>query len=547
MLEFVHDIMSWNPVYSFVKQKGAIITLLLIVMSIPYRYGDLSKPLLCHGDEALTALRSLGLMEQGHYWTPYWNGKVNLHKPPFYYQIVALGYRLWGIGEVAVRLPSVLSYMALVLLAYRMTRRIMDAWSGCLAAALLAFNPVLFSQSRVGMMDTWVVLWTMIGGYSLWRAAKQPVYYWIWGAACGAALFTKAAGAILILPISWMYLAMAHRTAFRQKTFYLALLAGLVLPIAWFASQYILHADYLIEGYVNHEIRYRIKHDMWESFLQQKTAKQLWRAWGALAPLSVIAPMLLFFFPQPNTRRSVFKHTWRQSIFFYVMLGSTLIGTSLISQQLYWYVLPCIPPMAIMMAMAVRAASSSPQRILLFAALASGFFLEKCFMTPVARWMFLVGLMICAGLCIRGPQNQSIRALVMSIAIGISVWLGVSMDNRYVNLTRYRKATSLYTIASQLPPPKEAPRPLVINFSHYPKNVLLFYSRRTAVSLKKYLKEARGAEEIRYGVFENDAYTRIRGVETKPLSQSGRYTLVQLKNSASVSIKPEYENEGPSN
>ena len=79
------------------------LALALVVAAVLWRYGDLREPSLCNGDEALTALRARSLLHEGRFWTPHWNGTVNLHKPPFYYWTVAASYLVLGVGEVAVR------------------------------------------------------------------------------------------------------------------------------------------------------------------------------------------------------------------------------------------------------------------------------------------------------------------------------------------------------------------------------------------------------------------------------------------------------------
>lgn len=64
-----------------------LILLMLIIGVVWWDLGDLNSPGLSAGDEALTALRTRGISEQGHMWTPYWNGTLDLHKPPLYYWI----------------------------------------------------------------------------------------------------------------------------------------------------------------------------------------------------------------------------------------------------------------------------------------------------------------------------------------------------------------------------------------------------------------------------------------------------------------------------
>ncbi|MBP8655820.1 MAG: hypothetical protein WBK37_11480 [Kiritimatiellia bacterium] len=56
--------------------------LALLLLAAAWRGVQVFQPSITTGDEALVALRARGLVEQGHGWTPYWNGAPDVHKPP---------------------------------------------------------------------------------------------------------------------------------------------------------------------------------------------------------------------------------------------------------------------------------------------------------------------------------------------------------------------------------------------------------------------------------------------------------------------------------
>ena len=143
------------------QKRVALILLALILVAAGLRGWRLAPRGIAAGDEALTALRALGLMEHGRWWTPYWNGAPDLHKPPLYYAMVAVGYCIFGVGTLAIRLPSMAAYLLIIVLAYALGRRIFDPVVGLGAALLTALHPTLAAQACVGMMDTTMIAFSL--------------------------------------------------------------------------------------------------------------------------------------------------------------------------------------------------------------------------------------------------------------------------------------------------------------------------------------------------------------------------------------------------
>ncbi|NEO35953.1 MAG: glycosyltransferase family 39 protein [Moorea sp. SIOASIH] len=68
--------------------------------------------------EPLFAEAARQMTVTGDWITPYFNGETRFDKPPLIYWLMAIGYRLIGVNEWAVRLPSALSAIALTGLAF---------------------------------------------------------------------------------------------------------------------------------------------------------------------------------------------------------------------------------------------------------------------------------------------------------------------------------------------------------------------------------------------------------------------------------------------
>jgi len=116
--------------------------------------------------EPLFAEAARQMVETGNWVTPYFNGETRFDKPPLVYWLMAMGYQLLGTNEWAVRLPSALSAIALVIVGFLTLRTFgsvrspsetplkRQLWlSGWLGAAMMALNPQTLAWARIGVSD----------------------------------------------------------------------------------------------------------------------------------------------------------------------------------------------------------------------------------------------------------------------------------------------------------------------------------------------------------------------------------------------------------
>jgi 4-amino-4-deoxy-L-arabinose transferase-like glycosyltransferase len=122
------------------------------------------------------------MLVRGDWITPYFNTEPRFDKPPLVYWLMALGYKILGVNEWAVRLPSALSAIALMgFLFYTLHRyapdlatfshrhRTLDRpenklalnsyrwFAGFLGAAIFALNPHSLVWGRIGVSDMLLV------------------------------------------------------------------------------------------------------------------------------------------------------------------------------------------------------------------------------------------------------------------------------------------------------------------------------------------------------------------------------------------------------
>lgn len=129
--------------------------------------------------EPLFAEASRQMTVTGDWITPYFNGKTRFDKPALIYWCQAIAYKLIGVNEWAVRLPSALAAIALTVLGFYTLRyfgfprptaaqlddlgkddhakiynRERQLWlSAWIGAALIALNPETIAWAHVGVSD----------------------------------------------------------------------------------------------------------------------------------------------------------------------------------------------------------------------------------------------------------------------------------------------------------------------------------------------------------------------------------------------------------
>jgi 4-amino-4-deoxy-L-arabinose transferase-like glycosyltransferase len=171
-------------------------------------------------------------------WTA---NQVWLHKPPFALWLIAASLRLFGITELAARLPSVLLSTLAVGLTFGIGRRLFDSQVGLLASAFHAVNGMLVAlasgRAPTDHVDAVLIAMVELGIYLAIRDAERPqgVVQVALGVVLGLAVLTKWYPGLLIVPI-WLALVAGRRT-FAAAALALLIVGAaatvIVLPWVW--------------------------------------------------------------------------------------------------------------------------------------------------------------------------------------------------------------------------------------------------------------------------------------------------------------------------
>jgi uncharacterized membrane protein len=170
-----------------------LVTALTIMAAVLHLAGQSLRPIWL--DEALT------------YWAaqrgvrPILQGIGTDGTPPLYFLFAAASMRLFGGGELALRLPSLLAALALIPAIYFVARIVAGARAALMAAVLAAVSPLVHYYAVEARTYTLLMLETTVILYALVRAMEAPgrVRWWIVLACLQAAqLWTHIYGVFLL-------------------------------------------------------------------------------------------------------------------------------------------------------------------------------------------------------------------------------------------------------------------------------------------------------------------------------------------------------------
>jgi 4-amino-4-deoxy-L-arabinose transferase-like glycosyltransferase len=206
------------------SRRTLLLSLIVLIWAIIY-LGSLFQPALLDDADTVHAEAAREMAEVDHDWVTLHinNGFRYLEKAPLIYWAVAVSFKLFGVHDWSARLPVALGVLALLLVVYRLGRRVFiqenqiqenqnenneGEEAGLYSALVLAtgFGPFIFT--RIMIPDMAVALWLALGfdffltTLEQAEAGQKPSRWPCWGIAATMALNVLTKGLIgLVFPI----------------------------------------------------------------------------------------------------------------------------------------------------------------------------------------------------------------------------------------------------------------------------------------------------------------------------------------------------------
>lgn len=336
---------------------GAVIGARVVAMYlVPFidtsepRYAEIAR-LMIETDNWVTPWFSPGV--------PFWG------KPPLSFWAQAASFRLFGVNEIAGRLPSLMVASATIALAFAYLRTVRDLASAQLTAWILATSLLAFVGAGAVLTDPFLALGTTLSMVSFRLAVLNQSQSWGYGFFLGIVIGLLAKGplaAVLIVgPILiWLCLSRMHWSSLRSLPWLRGGLLTALLVLPWYGMAEIRTPGFL-QYFIIGEHLLRFLEPGWQGDLygsaHLKPFGAIWWNWGVAAfPWSLV---LLVALLESVFRRSTFADipmlvrddevkymaSWAVFPMFFFSFAHNILWT---------YVLPGLPAFAMLSALYIR-------------------------------------------------------------------------------------------------------------------------------------------------------------------------------------------------
>jgi len=293
-------------------------------------------------DEGRYASVAAAMVRSGDWILPRLGGVPYLEKPPLLYWSTAASFRLFGFSEWAGRLPIALFAFAGIGATFLLGRRAVDRRTGWVAAAILAASPGFFAMGRLLTTDMPLcgAMTVALAAFFLAAESRSPRGYLLfWGASAAAMLAKGPVALVLTLFVAVAYAALSRQWRVLREMRWGAgalFVAALVLP--WFVAVQLRHPEFM-EFFV-------VKQHL-ERFLSSQAEHR--ESIFFFVPVFLVGffPWWLFL-PAAAGRDCRGDQERRLALFLWLWAGTIFAFFSISSGKLMSYILPALPPAALL-------------------------------------------------------------------------------------------------------------------------------------------------------------------------------------------------------
>lgn len=292
-------------------------------------------------DEARYAEIAREMLASGNFVVPHLNYVPYIEKPPLLYWLEAMWMALMGVNEFAARMTPALAALAGVLMTWVFVRRTMDCGRAFLAGAILATSMLYAVMAQVLTTDMLLTATITVALFALflhWHEGGR----WCWAAYAAMALGVLTKGPIAAgIPVLAMAIFLWWEGELRGsiRRFHAIAGAAIVIVIAapWFIAISLREPGFVDFYFVGEYLR-----RFFESSYShhQPVYYYIPVLLAGMLPWTIVAPFI----------------AWRglartpAGRFCVVAAALVLVLFSMASAKLIPYVLPAIPPIAVLLA-----------------------------------------------------------------------------------------------------------------------------------------------------------------------------------------------------
>ena len=322
-------------------------------------FSNLGSSALFDPDEGRNAEKAREILLLGDWVTPYENFLPTLDKPVFFYWLVAISFKLFGLSEWSARLPSALAGLGCIFLVYRFARLQWGLQEGLWSSLVLITSLEFFLFSRIVIFDMTLTFFISLALFSFYavtqtddpRAGKRHCL--LMYAAMGAGTLVKGPIALVLSGMIIFFYLLVTRKWFLLRRLNIPL--GAIVCFAVVAPWY-LWVEARNPGY--------LRYFLWEEHFVRYLTPHFSRTKGWYYFFLVLGiGFLPWSFFIPVTAKNLWNRTFTGANLFltlWVILPFAFFSAS--NAKLPHYILPIYPALAILTGQAVAAKMQDTKR-----------------------------------------------------------------------------------------------------------------------------------------------------------------------------------------
>ena len=319
-------------------------------MAVVVLFLHLGSAALFDPDEGRNAEKAREILVLNDWITPHENFHPVLDKPIFFYWLIAVAYKLFGISEWAARLPSALAALACIGVIYWFVRRRWDLWAAQWSALILLTSLGFFILARIVIFDMNLTLFLALALCAFYEGARaddltrRRIFCLLLYASLAIATLIKGLiGIVLPGMVIFFYLLITKQWFLLRRIY---LIPGAILFFAVVVPWY-LKVDAVNPGY--------LRYYLWDEHFGRFTGADFNRSqpWHYFIWVTIIG-----FFPwtllTPFVAGRYGKNAFDdKTIFVTLWLVLPFLFFSASDSKLPHYILPVLPALSILTAVAL--------------------------------------------------------------------------------------------------------------------------------------------------------------------------------------------------
>lgn len=345
---------------STTRSRTRLYVLALIVVWAAIYVSSLFQPALLDDADSVHAEAAREMLLRHDWVTLHIDGIRYLEKAPLLYWGMAASFKTFGVSEWSARLPLALGVLVLLLVTFRLGRRVFSAEGGLYSALALGACFGIYIYTRFQIPDVLVALWLTLGFDFFLQGLEEspPSRLACWGLAAATALDVLTKGLIgLVFPgaIILVYLLVTGnlRHLARMRLFS-STLVFLVIAAPWHVLAALRNPT---QGHVRGFLWFYFVNEHFLRYLNERVPRDYGTVplavfWALLllwlAPWSVFLPPAVRSVPLRRRQlRSQLSARDRANLLFLAWALVIMLFFSFSTRQEY-YNLPAVPPMALL-------------------------------------------------------------------------------------------------------------------------------------------------------------------------------------------------------